>query len=1250
MGTEARAIASVIERGLSRLRTRARLLLVGRGLALVLAAVTVAMVSVGMLDFVLRFPSAFRIVFLGGLGVALVWGLLRFVMPGVRFRPPLHEVALRVERSKAGREAGLEGMLASGLQLANTEARTPIERAMAAQVAERTSRLWSPKLVGAMLAPRSMGTAAGLLLVALVVAIGPAFIWPGLVTTAARRVLTPWSDATWPTRTEVVDGTNVRVHPSDQALALRGVLTRTNRREGQTRVTAQYRVIDGERTGPTQTVVLTAQNRVVDVARGTSGAEEGSSASGELFERLIEPGSLVLGGSGTARSETEVEYWLQTEDSRTQATRVLVVRPPSVKGATARIEAPEYARASLAALEPNRTEGAQTLAIGGGSEGGAGATIPSALAGSRVTLIIEHSKPIPAVQPGEAGHSGFVRQALGLESLPDDLRASLEVESWTFEWTLREPTTLRVTLTDQHGLRSADEVVLSFDALEDALPTAAVTEPAQDEAVLATAVVPVTGEARDDIAVASVAMDIQVATPPAASAGVGAELTGSPTVVAGPLAPMEPARVYTAGATLELAALKLKEGDEVWLHAIATDGYAFEGQTHEPVRSTARRLRIISEPQLIEQVRAELQSVRQAAMRLDAEQAEISRAGERVPPPRDLAERQAALGERVATQRETIERLARRAERNKLEDDALDAILGDARSFIAEAAGASQRATERIQRAAESRPENPEQATIDPEEQRQIAEAQEQVRDELDQLVRLLDNGQDAWVARRSVERLLAEQKRLLQQTMDMAGRTTGRDLASLTPDERTELERIADRQQEAAKDAADALDELSERSRDLKDADAAQAQAMAIATQRGRSSNIAPKLEEAAQQLAQNQANAAAQRQQEAIDTLEGMLDDLDSAERRRDEALRRQLASIIESLDSLIAQQDGQIALLARARAGATDAAGLDQGMLRLNLNTLGVVDQITAAGREMEVVGNLTLAAATAQGNAIGALRAPADPESADAAERLSATRLRDAKAEAERIDKEAAERDAGRKRKELRAAYREALEQQMDLLKRSEPLVGRELDRRERAGARQAGEQQDGLRVMLEDLRAKTEELADAQVFTFAHDRMNRDMQGAVESLREARVDRGVVRRQETAARLLQSLLNALADPKDERDFRDQTGGEQGGGGGGQGQGNDKLIPDLAKLRLLREMQQYVLEATRAAGDDAESVTTDDLESMGKLQREIAEQARKLLESMAQPEQALPVGEGAPTLRPIEPGTRDAPGGSDGEDAP
>lgn len=1214
-----------IERGLSRVRSRARALLILRASCLVLAAAVLVMVGIGMLDYALRFPGAMRIGFLGALAAGVMLGVIRYVVPAARFKPPLREIALRLERSEAGRSAGLSGVLASGLELDSAAPRTPVESALAKEVATRAAGLWSPRLVGAIITPRVSARAAGVLALAVAIAVAPAFVWPGLVSTAARRVLTPWTDAKWPTRTLIVDATGATVHAADRSLALRGVLVRTNRREGQTRVLAQYRVLTpdgagGESAGPLQTVVLTSQERVAAAPEGEGGD---AALSGELFERLLEPGAMV---SAAPTGEATLEYWLRTDDSRTEPTRVLVVRPPSVAGASVRIEPPAYAAEALAALEPERAGATHTLSPP------TGGTMPTPLVGSRVTMTIDHSKSIPAPSPGEAGYSGFLRRSLGVDALPDGLQADLSGARWTLSWTLAGPTTFRVSLTDEHGVESTDEAVLSIDAASDAEPLAAVVEPAQDEAVLATAALEIVGEGRDDVAIRDTSLEFVIAKPPVESSGVGAEPGATPAMVTGPDTPSSFTRVNRSVHGLDLATMGVKGGDEVWVTAVATDGYEFAGATHEPARSTPRRLRVITEPEMVEQLRAELQSVRQAAIRLDAEQAELSRAVRSEPPPRDLAERQAALGERIASQRETVQRLVSRTQRNNLSDESLAGLLDDAESFVSGAAGASQEATERIQSAAGRSPGDPEagaadeQARIEPEEQRQIEEAQDKVRDELGQLVRLLDNGQDAWVARRSVERLLADQRRLLEETMAMAGRTTGRSLDQLSQDERSELERIAERQSEAARQAEGALDELSERSRDLKDADAAQAQAMALATQRGRTSNVGPKLDEAARQISQNQANAASQRQQEAIQTLEEMLEDLDSAERRRDESLRRQLSSIIESIESLIAQQDGQITLLTRARGGGS-REGLESGMIRVSQNTLGVVDQITAAGQQMEQVGNMVLAAATAQSNAIAALREPADLEGADTAERLSGARLRDAKAEAERLDKEAAERDAGRKRKELRAAYRDALEQQRDLLGRSTPLAGRELDRRERAGVRQAGEQQDALRAAMDDLRAKTEELADAQVFAFAHDRMHDAMTASAAALREARVDRALIRNQEGSARVLQSLLAALADPKDERDFREETSGGSGSGGQGQGQGSERLIPDLAKLRLLREMQQFVLESTRAAADDPASYTAEDLDALGALQRQLAEQGRALVEQMMQPEQSLPPEGGA-----------------------
>ena len=1196
-------------------------MLVARAACLVLAATVLAMVAIGMLDYVLRLPSALRIGFLFALAGMLLAGLVRYVLPAARFNPALREVALRIERSPAGRDAGLAGVLASGLELDRAEHRTPIERGLAAEVSKRAAALWSPGIAGAILTPRVSVRAAGVLAAVLLIAIAPALVWPGLVRTAALRVLAPWTDAQWPTRTLIVDATDAEVHPADRSLSIRGVLARTNRREGQTRVLAQYRIITTDESGrtesgPLQTVVLTSQERTADAT-----TPEGA-VSGELFERLLEPGAIV---STSASGEATLEYWLKTDDSRTEPTRVLVVRPPAVAGATVRVKPPAYAVDAFAALEPERSAGTHVLAPAQAKP------MPTPLVGSEVELVIDHTKPVPAPLPGEAGYSGFLRRSLGAETLPDGLIADLSGTKWTLSWTLDGPTTFRVGLVDQHGVESTDETVLSIDASPDAAPQAAVVEPPQDESVLATAIVEIIGEGRDDVAIRDTSLEFVIARPPAASAGVGAEPIGGPdsgpAMVTGPDVPEAMTRLGRSRHTLEIATLGVKGGDEVWVTAVATDDFVLGNQRHEPARSAARRLRIISEPELIEQVRAELQSIRQAAIRLDAEQADLERAVKSEPPPRDLAERQAALGERIASQRETVQRLVSRTRRNNLSDESLAGLLDDAASFVEGAAQASQEATRQIQEAAGERsedaqtPAHEQRPTIDEEEREAIEASQEMVRDELGQLVRLLDNGQDAWVARRSVERLLADQRRLLEETQAMAGRTTGRTLDQLSQDERSELEKIAERQSDAARQAEGALDELSERSRDLKDADAAQAQAMALATQRGRSSNVAPKLDEAARQISQNQSNAAADRQREAIQTLEEMLEDLDSAERRRDESLRRQLSSVIESLESLIAQQDAQITLLTRARAGGS-SEGLDQGMMRLSQNTLGVMDQIIAGGNQMESVANLVLAASTAQGNAITALREPIDLAGADTAERLSAARLRDAKAEAERLDKEAAERDAGRKRKELRAAYRDALEQQRDLLARSEPLVGIELDRRVRAGVRQAGEQQDALRVVMDELRTKTEELAEAQVFAFAHDRIHDAMTDAAAALREARVDRAVVRNQEGAARMLQSLLASLQDPKDERDFRDQADGSQGGGGQGQGQGNDQLIPDLAKLRLLREMQQFVLDSTRAAADDPSLFGPEDLDALGTLQKQLAEQGRALVEQMTQAEHALP----------------------------
>ena len=59
-------------------------------------------------------------------------------------------------------------------------------------------------------------------------------------------------------------------------------------------------------------------------------------------------------------------------------------------------------------------------------------------------------------------------------------------------------------LLDEYGLENTEPIAYRFEAVEDRLPAVTIMEPESDEPVLATAVVPLQAEARDDVAVAGV--------------------------------------------------------------------------------------------------------------------------------------------------------------------------------------------------------------------------------------------------------------------------------------------------------------------------------------------------------------------------------------------------------------------------------------------------------------------------------------------------------------------------------------------------------------------------------------------------------------------------------------------------------------------------------------------------------------------------------------------------------------------------
>ncbi|RMH28274.1 MAG: hypothetical protein D6693_04055 [Planctomycetota bacterium] len=1183
-------------RALIALAQRARAALVAqraaRGVAVALAIVTVLVAA----DVFLRLPAGLRVAHLILGAGAAGWAVWRRLIPAWRLRPDPAVVALRVERL----HPEIAGLLASGIEFAEGSGRSrpssQFEAALARAVARRAGAEFSREDLRGALRLAPLGHA--LLTLALVAIAGGsiALARPELARIGLTRALAPWSGAEWPKRTMVADVTGIEVHARGSAIPIRAALVRSTREPERTDVTVEHRAIRDGAAGPTRSELLTWQRRVTDTPAG---------ARGELFERLIEVDAEA------------VEYRLVTLDDRTGWRRVRLVPPPEVVSARVRIEPPAYASGLARRGDAGPITEPTEADLGAGTD--ERAIAPPALAGSGVELALTLNKPVPA-QPNDAG---WLAATFGPDAAAAGLTLTVdpaEPNRWRLRWRLDDSVRLALSLVDEFGIAGEAEAVFRFPSVADRPASATITKPASDLTVLATAVVEVEGEGRDDVGLERVWLERQRVRPAGAQAG-------SPSGPGGALEPAgEPVRLAeiaaagarraVARATIDLAPLGLTPGDQVWLTARAQDVFASAGAPRPASVSAVRVLRVITEDEFIAEVRGELSAIRQSAIRLFEEQAQLR---ELSPDRRAGAEaqrRQGQITDRLQRLDQAVERAQRRVRDNALGDRALENVLDDAGRLLRDAGEWSGRASDRQARADLER-----EGPIDKEAERQVDDAQRRVQDELANLAELLDTGQDAWVARRRLESLLEDQRALAERTAQAGRQTAGKPVEALTEQERSELDAIVDRQNELAQQAEELARDLKDRAREMEESDPAAAAGMRQAARRARESDTAQTMRQAARNAQQNQTADAGRRQEQAAQDLEQMLEDMDHAERSREEVLRRVIASLIESLDALIAQQERALAALAAAEE-AGDLAGLDRGMIRLNQNTLGVLDQASGAGRELAPVADLIGRAVEAQTRAILALRAePADAPEARDGETQSLELLTEARARAEELDRQMQERQQDRARRELRRAYREALERQVELRESAGALAEvADPDRRQRLEIRRLAAEERDLAASLRDLRDKTEDIAQAAVFDYTHDRLDTATGRAAEAL-DAGDAGSALAPADTAIALLQGLVEALREePPGERDFSENAGGG-GSGAGGQGQ-PQPLIPPIAELRLLRQIQIDLARRTRRAADAG--ADADEARALGDEQAELGELGADLIRRMQEQQGAPPAG--------------------------
>lgn len=1271
---------------LSRFRAVLRGLVVTRSLAWLLAAVVGVLLAAGLADFALRTPASLRMALLAaGLGAA-GWLAWRAIGLAWRFRPSLADLALRLERgagtlgTAAGsaatgarnRNTGRDGVMASGVELARDAARNPLAGPVITAAAQR---LASTSMLGALRPKRTLAAvaAAG----ATILAAG--LLWsatPRLFAIGAERLLLPWTGAAWPKRTAIAHADHPAVHPLGRALPLRAALLRSSRDADRTNVEAVYRLIDADgKAGPERRVQLVSQNRPV-AARPQDAqqlAAGGEPTTGTLMERLVEPAALEVDAAAQSVRPAQIAFFFRSDDDQTPEQRMELVRPPAIRSAAVTIAPPDYARrAGLPTMGP--------MDLGQGAD--ERARVAGVLSGSRVQLTIELNKPVPVPLPSDRALPGspspatpgqstppaprvegpelapWLARAMpglvttgpdGQSQTPEGLWATFEQGGarWVISWMAATSVRTAVRPVDQFGLGAESESVYRVETVADRAPEATITQPAEDVEALPTASVPIRAEGRDDVGLASVAIQRQSAKKAAGSVGAAPEPAGQFEPVGTPAtwtgaappsgegtAPETAPKSLAVQATLDLAAINAKAGDEFWITALASDVFEQAGVAREPTRSRPRRIRVISPEQLVEQAWAELGAVRRTAMRLSEQQGPLR---ERTDAGRDTptdAREQAQIGDASQRQQQTVSRLRERLENNGLRESELEGVMQQASSLLQQAREGATQADEAMRRAQDARqraesaqrPGEGDRRTEDARRQdlrqaeqdaqmaaSQARQSQRRAQDALDAVAELLDKGQDAWSARRGLERLVQDQKSLRQETARAGQETVGKNADELTQAQRERADQLAERQRDLGKKAQEAVQRLGEKAEQMKDQDAAQAAAMREAAERGDRAQLQQRMEQIANQIQQNRQQSAQQNQDAAIRQMEEMLQQMQQAQRNREAVLVRELASLIEAIRALVARQQRELEGVQQQMFD-----GADGRQISIRNATLASSEKARAAGRETREVANLLDAAGTSQAEAVAALRKrPADAALTEQGMTNALARLREALEKAEAAQQQAQRQAAQKARAELRRAYKDLLDEQTDLRRRADEAGKIDSARRRAAAARDLADPQLALRKRAAQIEQRTAEIAQTEMFAFAHRRLDAAMARAAEKLGAGEAGPAVALQQTTTIRVLSQLIEALGEEQARPDDFRENPQDQNQQGGNQGGGNqqDRAIPPAAEVKLLRDMQKEALELTRLAadaGDPAAAKEAGDL--VEKLQAELFDRASALLKKL------------------------------------
>lgn len=1192
-------------------RRRVRLMTLAAGVGYVLSTLIGVTLAVVLVDYLLNLQAAARLIALVAIAGTVGWMLSRYVVRPLSAKLPLTDIAGRLEEAFPQ----FDDRLRSTVNFVS-EGEVPGSVAMKQHVIDEATTLIRTVDLNAAIQTRPVLHATGLAAGAVAVLILLGLAFPNGLRTGLTRVLAPFSAAAWPkwVQIDVIDAPPTRV-PVGQQIPIRLKLARGDRASRDVTIHYQYYTAAGSTStadGPAREEFMT---------RNPDGSY--SAALDAKLAAEANAGTLVA--------------WVEAGDDRIDFPPVAIVPRLVIQSVSVAITPPPYAK--LPPVTVNLAEAPAVVA-----------------AGSKMALSVEFNKPLSnatvKVEPLAANAKPQAIQWTKGASAMVSIGSFVPTESMRFH----------LSAVDIDGFANPALEEYEIIVRPDQAPTVQIEEPRRSEERTAIAVVPLRAVAEDDFAIESASLWVERLSdkkkwevPLVTDESAVAPATFAP----GDSSPdRRRYRLAYAWDLSTLAEANLATGDVLEYCIGVRDNYELNGQQHPLAYSGKLRITIISQEELSarvgEEIRAAANAVREARNAQTRTAVETANLADETKAKPELDPADKAAADRLANQQNAaastvrqvsarLDDIGKRLEENKsTNNDLRDTAKESGELLKRTAEGPMTDAGREIAEARDRKADKEDPQKSTDERNKDLADAKGKQQESNDKLQQALDRLGNTGSLSQTIEQmraLLGEQQRVSQQTKEFAKDNLGKK--DFNVDDQKELDKLVADQKKLAELTEKAVADAARTADQVAKTDPATAESLKQAAETAKQQQVSSNQQQASSSMKQNQQSNAQAAQKRAEIGLEMIINALRDAEKRKLEELAKKLAEMQQQLAMLVRRQAGHNLVNLRLQGPETVSKANPDVLTDLAEKSGRIVSEIKEGKEPPTTLGQLTASqqqternardlAKTAEETQDGAQTAASLTRAASRMERalvhLKASKLPEAYdppqvealaalVEAKRIideqQKKAEEKIEQQQKDAIRARY--------EKIKIEQERINADTTRMDKARDKdgklvrphtvnilkmpgEQGKLADTTKEIEEDLAG-----AGAVVYVWANKDIVEAMNGVKDALGKQRTDAEVQVEQARIVEQLDAMIRNLSIKPPEKKF-DQ---KEGAGGGGQGGQQAAKLPSEAELRLLKDLQRAVNNATKklAAIKDKPD---DKLEGLGGRQGDL----RKVLNDLIQ----------------------------------